>query len=275
MKTSTAPIGVFDSGIGGLTVVREIMKCLPGESVVYFGDTARLPYGSKSPQTVTRFALECARFLVNRGVKMIVVACNSASSVALEEVKKRSRVPVVGVINPGAVAAASVTSCGRVSVIGTRATVESGAYQRELKAMRPDVEVLAVPCPLFVPLAEEGWIDTPATRLIAEQYLRPVKEFGADVVVLGCTHYPLLRSVIQDVLGEGVKLVDSAGETAKLVGAVLDSEGLVAHGAARSSLTVYLSDVPRKFEETAERFLGTKIDGVHQVDQTDLPWYER
>ena len=269
------PIGVFDSGIGGLTVVKEILRALPSDSVVYFGDTARVPYGTKSPQTVTRFAIESMHFLLRHDVKLMVVACNSASSVALDEISKRCPLPVLGVINPGAAAAAAATRTRKIGVIGTNATVESGAYQRELRALRDDVDVVAAACPLFVPLAEEGWTDHAATRLIAEEYLAPVREFGADVLVLGCTHYPLLRSVIQEVMGDGVALVDSAGETASLVKAVLESEGLTASGEGRPVLTVYLSDVPRKFESIGRRFLGRPIDKVHQVDQTDLPWYER
>lgn len=269
------PIGVFDSGIGGLTVVKEILRALPDDSVIYFGDTARVPYGTKSPQTVTRFALESMHFLLRRDVKLMVVACNSASSVALDEITRRCPLPVLGVINPGAVAAASATKTGRVGVIGTNATVESGAYQRELKSLRDDVEVMAVACPLFVPLAEEGWTDHAATKLIAEEYLRPVRDFGADALVLGCTHYPLLSSMIQEVMGDDVTLVDSASETAALVKAVIESEDLEADGEGRATLAVYLSDVPRKFESIGRRFLGRPIDKVERVDQTDMPWYER
>ncbi len=269
------PIGVFDSGIGGLTVVKEILRALPSDSVIYFGDTARVPYGTKSAQTVTRFAIESMHFLLRHDVKLMVVACNSASSVALDEVSRRCPLPVLGVINPGAVAAASATKVGKVGVIGTNATIESGAYQRELKSLRDDVDVIAAPCPLFVPLAEEGWTDREATRMIAEEYLSPIRDFGVDALVLGCTHYPLLRPVIQEVMGKRVALVDSAGETASLVKAVLESEGLTASGQGRPSLAVYLSDVPRKFESIARRFLGRPIDSVERVDQTDLPWYER
>jgi glutamate racemase len=264
------PIGVFDSGIGGLTVAKEILRTSPTESVVYFGDTARVPYGTKSPETVTRFAVESMHFLLRRDVKLVVVACNTASAVALDEITRR-----LGVINPGAVAAASATKTGKVGVIGTDATVESGAYQRELKALRDDIEVRAVACPLFVPLAEEGWTDHESARLIADEYLVPLREFEADVLVLGCTHYPLLRSVIQGVMGSDVTLVDSAMETAALVKAVLDSEGIEGAGRGRPTLTVYLSDVPRKFTSIARRFLGRPIDRVERVDQTDLPWYER
>lgn len=269
------PIGVFDSGIGGLTVVKEIMRAMPGDSVVYFGDTARVPYGSKSPQTVTRFAIESMHFLLRHDVKLMVVACNSASAVALDEVSKRCPLPVVGVINPGAVAAAAATKTGMVGVIGTNATVESGAYQRELKSLRGDIEVKAVACPLFVPFAEEGLTDHKATNLIAREYLEPLIDFGADVVVLGCTHYPLLRTVIQKVMGGSVALVDSGSETARLVKAVIESERLAGPGHGRPTLKVYLSDVPRKFEEIGNRFLGRAIDSVDRVDQTDLPWYER
>jgi glutamate racemase len=269
------PIGVFDSGIGGLTVVKEILRTAPTDSVVYFGDTARVPYGTKSPETVTKFAVESMHFLLRRDVKLVVVACNSASAVALDEIIRRCPLPVLGVINPGAVAAASATRTGRVGVIGTDATVESGAYQRELKALRDDLEVKAVSCPLFVPLAEEGWTDHEAAGLIAEEYLSPIRQFKADVLVLGCTHYPLLRPVIQEVMGKDVTLVDSARETAALVRAVLDSEGLAGSGGGRPTLTVYLSDVPRKFTSIARRFLGRPIDSVDRVNQTDLPWYER
>jgi glutamate racemase len=269
------PIGVFDSGIGGLTVVKEIIRTMPSDSVVYFGDTARVPYGTKSPQTVTRFALESMHFLLRHDVKLMVVACNSASSVALEEISRRCPLPVLGVINPGAVAAAAATRTGKVGVIGTNATVESGAYQRELRSLRGDIEVKAVACPLFVPFAEEGLTDHKATRLVAQEYLEPVIEFGADVLVLGCTHYPLLRPVIQKVMGKSVKLIDSASETARLVKAVLESEGLVGDGEGIQTLKVYLSDVPRKFESIGTRFLGRPIDSVECIDQTDLPWYER
>jgi glutamate racemase len=269
------PIGVFDSGIGGLTVVKEILRTLPSDSVVYFGDTARVPYGTKSPETVTRFALESMHFLLRQDVKLMVVACNSATAVALEEISRRCPLPVIGVINPGAVAAATASHSRKVGVIGTNATVDSGAYQRELKSLRDDVDVVAVACPLFVPLAEEGWTDHAATRLVAEEYLAPVRAFGADVLVLGCTHYPLLRQVIQDAVGHDVTLVDSARETASLVKAVLESEGIVAKGEGRPTLRVYLSDVPRKFESIAKRFLGRPIDAVQRIDQTDLPWYER
>jgi glutamate racemase len=269
------PIGVFDSGIGGLTVVKEILDAMPSDSVIYFGDTARVPYGTKSPETVTRFALESMHFLLRHDVKLMVVACNSASAVALEEVGRRCPLPVLGVINPGAVAAAAATRTGKVGVIGTNATIESGAYQRELESVRSDIEVMVVACPMFVPFAEEGLTEHRATKLIAQDYLGPIIDFGADVLVLGCTHYPLLRPVIHKVMGKSVTLIDSASETARLVKAVLESEGLVGSGEGRPTLKVYLSDVPRKFESIGVRFLGRPIDSVERVDQTDLPWYER
>jgi glutamate racemase len=257
-------IGVFDSGIGGLTVVREITGLLPEEQIIYFGDTARVPYGSKSRETISSFAFESVRFLLSRHVKMIVIACNTASAVALEALQQAFQIPILGVLEPGA-AAAVATGARRVGVIGTEATIRSGAYERAIRGLDPNVEVVGRSCPLFVPLAEENWLDRPATRLIAEEYLDPLREAEIGALVLGCTHYPLLKPVISETIGEGVTLVDSAVETARAVQAALDSFKLRAAGGAPSPHRFYLSDIPPRFGEIGERFLGQPIDHLMKL----------
>ncbi|HUO51035.1 MAG TPA: glutamate racemase, partial [Gemmatimonadaceae bacterium] len=188
---AAAPIGVFDSGLGGLTVVHELRRQLPAERLIYFGDTARVPYGPKSPDTVRRYAAEITEWLIAQGVKAVVVACNTATAHALPMLRERFPLPVIGVIEPGARAAVRASASGRIGVIGTSGTIASGAYERAIRALRPGAEVTSRACPLFVPLVEEGWLDTPATRLVADEYLRPLAEHGCDALVLGCTHYPL------------------------------------------------------------------------------------
>ncbi|MDD2856203.1 MAG: glutamate racemase, partial [Desulfuromonadaceae bacterium] len=214
-------IGIFDSGVGGLTVLREIMHLLPQEDTLYFGDTARVPYGTKSPETVARYADEIASFLVKRDIKLLVVACNTASSVALPLLNSHFSIPVVGVIEPGARRAVQVTRSGKIGVIGTAGTIGSSAYTRAIKRLKPDAEVLTCACPLFVPLAEEGWTDNNVARLTAEIYLSGLKESPIDTLVLGCTHYPLLKKIIAEVMGPAVTLVDSAEETALTVKEIL------------------------------------------------------
>ena len=208
-------IGVFDSGVGGLTVLHEIVSALPHEDTVYLGDTGRYPYGTKSAETITRFALENVEFLVGRGVKMLVIACNSVSAVALDAIRARWSLPVVGVIEPGARAAVARTRTNRIGVVGTEATISSGAYTRALRALGPTVEIYMRACPLFVPLAEEGWTDGPIARQVAETYLASLAKSGIDTLVLGCTHYPLLKPLIAEVMGPDVAVVDSAVETAR------------------------------------------------------------
>ena len=219
---NAAPLGVFDSGIGGLTVARALFERLPRESVVYFGDTARVPYGPKSPETVRRYSAEILAYLVRRGVKAVVVACNTSTAHALEHLQAHSPVPVVGVIAPGARAAVAATQTGAIGVIGTAGTIASGAYTRAIQALKPGAKVQAQACPLFVPLVEEGWFDHPAAELIAREYLAPLVRAHVDVLVLGCTHYPLLKPLLARVMGKGVTLVDSAEETAKVVAAELE-----------------------------------------------------
>ena len=261
---SERAIGIFDSGVGGLTVFKELRRQLPGENLVYLGDTARVPYGTKSPATVLRYAREAAAFLARRRVKMLVVACNTASSVAIEELAHHFSLPVVGVIDPGARKAAALTRNRRVGVIGTEGTIKSGAYSRAIQAQDPRVEVLAAACPLFVPLAEEGWAEHPVARQIAAEYLAPLQAFGIDTLVLGCTHYPLLKKVLHQVLGPEVQLVDSAEETARLVANLLEQNHLRRQGAPASP-HFFVTDVPTRFERVGGEFLGAPLLGVEQV----------
>ncbi len=262
---SDRPIGVFDSGVGGLTVVRELMALLPGEDIVYFGDTARVPYGTKSAETVVKFAREDLDFLRSRDVKLIVVACNTASSIALPHLADDSDIPVIGVLLPGARSAAATTHNNRIAVIGTTATINSGAYENALHDIYDGLEIMSHPCPLFVSLAEEGWVDDDVAFMIARRYLEPLAGFGADTLVLGCTHYPLLKSVISRVMGDGVVLVDSATETAAEVRETLASSGLLSESDSGGNIYVYLSDIPYRFREVGERFLGRPIENVEQV----------
>lgn len=269
-EAASSPIGVFDSGIGGLTVVAEIMRHLPDEEIVYFGDTARLPYGPKSSETVTQFAFQDAEFLLTHGVKSIVVACNTASSIAIGELAARYDVPVIGVIEPGALAAVSSTLSGRVGVIGTEGTIASGAYRRAIGRLDRDIEVVETSCPLFVPLAEEGWTDREVTLVIAHEYLTPLRDAGVDVVVLGCTHYPILKGTIGKVFGPSVKLIDSAEETAKEVAERLAGLGLARGAGGTPKHTFYVSDVPHRFKEQAERFLGAPLPEVSVVTVDEI-----
>src|SRR5512143_134841 len=259
---NAAPLGVFDSGIGGLTVAHALFECLPHESVIYFGDTARVPYGPKSPETVRRYSGEILDFLVRRGVKMVVVACNTSTAHALEFLRSRSPVPVQGVIEPGARAAAAATRAGGIGVIGTAGTIASGAYERAIRAVRPEVEVASQACPLFVPLVEEGWFDHPATELVAREYLQPLKDRQVDVLVLGCTHYPPLNPLLSRVMGPDVTLIDSAAETARTVRQQLEGQGLLAPPDSRSAHRFVVSDDEALFRRVGARFLGAKLQDV-------------
>lgn len=260
------PIGVFDSGIGGLTVARELLQGLPHESIVYFGDTARVPYGPKSPETVQRYSREAAAFLMSRDVKMVVIACNTATAHAFETLSDELSVPVIGVVEPGARAAARASQTGRIGVIGTVGTIASGAYDYAVRRLVADARVYAQPCPLFVPLIEEGWTERPATRLVAEEYLKPLREVDIDVLILGCTHYPLLTPVLRAVLGESVTLVDSAHETALEVKRILTEQGLMRTAASPPAHEFFASDSPMRFREVGRQFLGGKILDVARVD---------
>ena len=256
------PIGVFDSGIGGLTVVHEIMRQLPNESIVYFGDTARVPYGPKSPDTVRRYSREIAAFLRDQDVKTIVVACNTATAHALPALRDELSMPVLGVVEPGARAAVRASGGGHIGVIGTSGTVYSGAYERAIRDIDPDVRVTARACPLFVPLVEEGWIDHPVTRQVAQEYLAPLVAEKINALVLGCTHYPLLKSLLCRVLGPGVALIDSAAETAGETGRTLRDAHLAAPQDAVPQYRFVASDDPLQFLQLGQRFLGDAIESV-------------
>ena len=258
-------IGIFDSGVGGLTVYREIARQLAGEEYLYLGDTGRVPYGTKSPTTVLRYAQEAAAFLVSHRVKMIVVACNTASAVALADLEERFRLPVIGVIEPGARKAVAVTRNRRVGVIGTEGTIKSGAYTRAIHAIDAQIEVVSAACPLFVPLVEEGWAEHPVTRLIAQDYLAPLLQHNIDTLVLGCTHYPLLKPTLRALLGDEVTLVDSAAETAKSVGEVLHRDGL-RRQSPPAPPRFFVTDLPTRFEQVGRSFLGNLLSNVQQVE---------
>lgn len=264
------PIGIFDSGVGGLTVVKEIMRVLPYEAIVYFGDTARVPYGTKSKETITRFATEDATFLTEKNVKAIVVACNTASSNSLQYLKENFDIPIIGVIDPVVVYACKKTRNKKIGVIGTTATIESGAYEKRIKEILPGAAVYSKSCPLFVPLAEEGWIEKEATSLVAQEYLEELLNNEIDTLILGCTHYPILKQVIQKVAGKGVSLIDSACYTAIALKELLGERNLLRDSTASIEPLFFLSDIPRRFSEIGERFLGKKIDNISVVDITKI-----
>jgi glutamate racemase len=265
-----APLGVFDSGLGGLTVVRALREALPHERIVYLGDTARVPYGTKGPATVVRYALSCSRHLVNRGVKALVVACNTVSAVAPEQLRIELDIPVLDVIGPGARAAVAATRSGRIGVLATAATIASGAYPKAIAQISTRAEVVALPAPLLVPLAEDGWVEGEVPRLVVQRYVEPLAEARVDVVVLGCTHYPLLRPVIerevQARLGPSVRVVDSARATAADVCAFLATRGLERKSRSDGGVRLLVTDMPRTFRDVAARFLGDAIGDVEQVD---------
>jgi len=259
------PVGVFDSGVGGLTVVHELLRQLPHEDLVYFGDTARVPYGNKSPETVRRYAREIHAWLTTRDVKMVVVACNTVSAHALDDLRTVSTVPIEGVVEPGARAAVAATHNGRIGVIGTNGTMRSGAYRRAILKLRPEAHVVQQACPLFVPLVEEGWQDHAASRLIAHEYLDPLQREEIDTLVLGCTHYPLLKPLLAEVMGPSVRLIDSAEETAAAVARELSVAGLAGPGSAHAQAHFVVSDAPDQFERIGAAFLGDRVRDVETV----------
>jgi len=258
---SSSPIGVFDSGIGGLTVAHAIIRQLPGESLVYFGDTARVPYGPKSPDTVRRYSGEITRFLLDQDVKAIVVACNTATAHALPLLRDELPVPVIGVVEPGARAAVRA-SRGHIGVVGTAGTVRSGAYERAITALAPDVHVSARACPLLVPLVEEGWVDHPVTELVAREYVAPLVDDGIDTLVLGCTHYPLLKRLFCRLFGASVGIIDSASETAAEIGRELAARRLEAPPHSTPAHRFVASDDPLQFLQLGQRFFGDAIERV-------------
>jgi glutamate racemase len=265
MNSSSDPVGIFDSGLGGLTVLKEIFRAVPQEDTIYLGDTARVPYGIRSPETVTRYSFENSKFLSSRNIKMLVIACNTASSVSLDQVRNGFPIPVVGVIEPGAKAAVAASRSGRIGVIGTEATIRSNSYMKAIQSIEPSAEVYGIPCPLFVPLVEEGWTDGEITEMVAERYLSDIREMGIDTLVLGCTHYPLLKPVISKIMHGGVTLIDSAVETAREISSILADRGLLNRMDRTARHEFFVTDAPEKFIAVGERFLGRSIDNIKKI----------
>ncbi|HIJ59610.1 MAG TPA: glutamate racemase [Nitrospirae bacterium] len=261
---NNSPIGIFDSGVGGLTVLKEIKKLLPQEEIVYLGDTARVPYGTRSEDTIIKYSHECAEFLLKYNIKLLVIACNTASAISLEMIKERYSIPIIGVIKPGASAAVIKTKTLKVGVIGTEATIRSNAYTNAIKSINQEIEVFSKPCPLFVPLVEEGWSDTDVAEMTARKYLETLISKDVDTLVLGCTHYPLLKKVIQNVMGQGVALVDSAIETAKVVREILQQYDLIAHK-KEGDLEIFVTDSVERFKIIGERFLDDTIGKIQKI----------
>ncbi|RKD33482.1 glutamate racemase [Thermohalobacter berrensis] len=266
------PIGVFDSGIGGLTVLKEIMEQLPDEDIIYFGDTARIPYGTRSKETVIKYSFQCIKFLLSKNIKAIVVACNTASAIALDEAVKAFDIPIIGVIEPGAKAALSSTKNKKIGVIGTSGTINSEAYQTRIRNMDKSMEVIGVSCPLFVQIVEEGWEDTDIAKMTAEKYLLDLKEHNVDTLVLGCTHYPILRYTLSKVMGDNVTLVNPAFETAKAVKEMLREKNLLNNKKIEEKPTYsfYVSDDPEKFRRIGGNFLRKEIRNIQKVDIENL-----
>ena len=263
-----APVGVFDSGVGGLTVVREIIRQLPSENIVYFGDTARVPYGSKSKETVIRYSRQIVRFLQSQHVKAIVVACNTASALALSTLEKEIDIPIIGVVKPGARVAARTTVSKRVGVIATEATIHSGLYTELIQKIDPEISVVGQPCPLFVPLVEEGWRKDPITEMVARRYLKELQKEDIDTLILGCTHYPLLRGLIGEIMGEHVRLVNPAYETSMALKQLLTEQNLLNHGSVEEEFPYrfYVSDAAEKFKSFANSILPYDVERTKQIN---------
>ena len=267
-KLTSSPIGIFDSGVGGLTVAREIMRQLPQERLVYFGDTARVPYGSKSQTTIIRYTRQIIRFLQSKNVKAIVVACNTASAFALEEVADEIDIPIIGVVKPGAKVAAETTKNDKIGVIGTEGTIDSKLYTKIIHQSNKKAQVLGKACPLFVPLVEEGWLNDPVTLEVAQRYLAPLKDSGIDTLIMGCTHYPLLRTTIQEIVGEEVKLINPAYETTKELCALLKETNLLNMGSeiiVGNQYEFYVSDAADKFMRFANSILPYDVDSTKLI----------
>ena len=264
-KKMNQAIGVFDSGIGGLTVVRALMERLPFENIIYFGDTARVPYGIKSVETINRYALQITEFLLKKEVKLLIVACNTMAAVAYQAIRDLSPVPVLEVIGAGAVNAVAATRSKAIGVIGTPATINSNAYARAIHLLDRDARVFSQACPLFVSLVEEGWLDHEATRLVALEYLKPVLAEQIDTLVLGCTHYPLLKPLLQNLVGPQVRLIDSAEAMAEIAADLIHRENLGNAGPQAADYLFCVSDVPYRFQTIGERFLGRSLSRVEMV----------
>lgn len=258
------PIGIFDSGVGGLTVLKEIAKLLPNEDLIYLGDTARVPYGIRSAETVVKYSIECAAFLFRKQIKMLVIACNTSSSLSLEVLKKRLPIPVIGVIEPGVRAALKTTKNEKIGIIGTEATIQSEAYTQKIKSLNPKIVVISKACPLFVPLVEEGILEGIITDLVVERYLKDFKNSGIDTLILGCTHYPLLKRAIQKYM-DGIKLVDSAEEIAQETKLILSNNGLINTKSDSGSQIFYVTDAPDRFKKIGEIFLNHEIKNIFKI----------
>lgn len=267
MASSSDAIGVFDSGVGGLTVMQQLIQQLPHERVIYFGDTARVPYGNKGKQTIERYSIENTISLLEKNIKLLVIACNTATALALEKLRILFKLPIVGVIEPGAEKAAAVTRNQRIAVLGTKGTIQSGAYQTAIRKRLPQATLFSIACPLFVHLVEEQWLDHPATRLIVQEYLRPLQGEGIDTILLGCTHYPLLSAVIQEEMGSQVTIVDSASSCADQVASLLHQNGLLS-AARQGDHCYYSSDDPEKFRSLGEKLFKSPLPHV-QLLQPD------
>lgn len=259
------PIGVFDSGFGGLTVTKEIMSQLTNEKIIYFGDTARIPYGSKSKETIIKYSTQIIRFLLTKDVKAIVIACNTASATALAAVKEKFELPIIGVVTPGVLAAAKTTVNKRIGIIGTEGTVASNSYEQLLHLVNPEIEVFSTACPLFVPLVEEGWVEDPVTFEVAHRYLGQIKKEKVDTLVLGCTHYPLLTKVIGEVMGDRVALINPAYETAHDLDQLLEEKSLKSD-CLKTQHEFYVSDRAEKFEAFAKTILGKSLGSVEHIN---------
>ncbi len=263
---SDAPIGIFDSGVGGLTVFRAIERRLPNESLIYLGDTARVPYGTRSLATVERYALEDIAFIKSKNVKAIVIACNTISALAANRLRKDAQVPVIGVIRAGARRAVEMTRNGYIGVIATEGTVASGAYHTAMTSIRSGIETISRACPLFVPLAEEGWVNHPATRMVAEEYLAEMRSSRVDTLVLGCTHYPILRPVIEQVMGDQIAYIDSGEAVADVVADMLSEQGLLRMTDRPRTEEFYVTDSASRFRRVAELFLGRPLESIESVE---------
>ncbi len=264
---SELQIGVFDSGLGGLTAVRELMQILPGENIVYFGDTARVPYGTRSRDTIRTFAVQDLRFLLEQDLKAVLVACGTVSSVALPELQRMTEIPVIGVVQPTAVSACSATRNKKIGILGTSATVKSGSYQSAIQKIDPEITVTATACPLFVPLVENGYLEGPITELAAAEYIKPLQDAGVDTVILGCTHYPLLKPVLSKLFGDGVTLIDSGREAALALADILREKGQLSPS-PEGKRRYFVSDEVSNFSHIAGMFLNRNIDG--QVEKVTI-----
>lgn len=274
LSKTDLPIGVFDSGVGGLTVLRALRKQLPHESFLYLGDTARLPYGTKSPATVIHYATQASQILINRGIKLLVVACNTASALALPALQQTfTELPIIGVLEPGAKAACAKSTSGHIAVIATEATVNAGGYQDAIKKLRPNAKVIAQSCGLLVALAEEGWTDGPIVKAVAKRYLEPLltehPDYEPDCLVLGCTHFPVLFDVIQRIVGKRIAVIDSAQTTAEIVVQTLTQHNLQQNNQTQSNIKFLVTDAPQRFARVAKQFLGIELN-LPDIELVDL-----